>query len=540
MMQKISAESFSSPVVATFNCEDPAQNGILVGKTDAIFPKLPLRCTPMTKDLLLAIDVGTGSTRAALVSSSGGIAAFAAIEYSQIVPRFMWSQQRPRTWWDGVVRTVRDVLGQIREAADRIAGIASCGQMHGTVLIDEAGELVLEEVPLWNDKRTRALVDQFLNENDVAALRAVTGNPPTVAWPAFKLTWIKQNAPKSYASTRTFLAPKDYINFKLTGERRIDFCEASCSYMYDLRTNAWSHELLGILDLDPDKLPPLAAASELLGLVTREAAELTGLRAGTPVAVGAGDFPAALLGSGVTRAGQVCEITGTSTLVAMAVNRPNPEPEIANISCITGGWAAFAIVDATGDAIRWARSLFNDGERDYAELIGLAENVPATSEGLLFLPYLNGERIARKSNSRGQFFGLTSRHTIGHLNRAILEGVAFATSRQIDLFRQRGYRFDRILAAGGGAKSALWLRIKASVYNCPVVIPSEPECGVVGCAILAGVASGIFSDPETEASRLVRSVGEIQPDPEWTDRYGHAQRLFNDIYDDSERFWDRF
>jgi xylulokinase len=494
----------------------------------------------MTKDLLLAIDIGTGSARAALVTSSGIIAAFAAKEHSQIIPRFAWSQQRPRTWWDGVMLTVRTVLGQIPEAADRIAGIAACGQMHGTVLIDETGELVLEEVPLWNDKRTRALVDRFLHEYDAAGLRAATANPPTVAWPGFKLAWIKQNAPKSYAAARTFLAPKDYINFKLTGERRIDFCEASCSYMFDQRTGGWSDELLSRLDLDLDKLPPLGAASDLLGSVTREAAQLTGLRAGTPVAVGAGDFPAALLGAGVTRAGQGCEITGTSTLVAMAVDRPAPDPEVANLLCVTGGWAAFAIVDATGDAIRWARTLFNEGQGDYADLTALAENVPAMSAGLLFLPYLNGERIARKSNSRGQFFGLTSLHTIGHLNRAVLEGVAFAANRQVTLFRQKGYRFDRILAAGGGAKSSLWLRIKASIYNCPVVIPSEPECGVVGCAILAGVASGLFSDLETEASRQVRYVGEIEPNPEWEERYAAAQRLFDDIYDSSERFWDRF
>ncbi|HKM59207.1 MAG TPA: FGGY-family carbohydrate kinase, partial [Chthoniobacterales bacterium] len=227
------------------------------------------------------------------------------------------------------------------------------------------------------------------------------------------------------------------------------------------------------------------------------------------------------------------------TLVVATVDRPDPDPAIANLLCITGGWAAFAIVDATGDAIRWARTLFQGGESGYSDLIALAEDVPAVSEGVLFLPYLNGERIARKPNSRGQFFGLTSRHTVGHLNRAILEGVAFACNRQMRLFRQKGYRFDRVIAAGGGAKSSLWLRIKASIYNCPIVIPSEPECGVVGCAMLAGVASGLFADLEIEAARQVRYTGEIEPNPEWTERYAAAQRLFDDIYESSERFWDR-
>jgi xylulokinase len=493
----------------------------------------------MTKDLLLAIDIGTGSTRAAVVTDSGTIVAFASREHEQSVPRFAWSQQRPRTWWDGVVLTIRSVFQKIPAAADRIAGIAVCGQMHGIVLIDQTGDIVLEEAPLWNDKRTRELVRRFLQEHDVDALWPATANPPTVAWPGFKLAWIKRNAPKIYDAARTFLAPKDYINFMLTGERRIDFCEASCSYMFDIRTRAWSTELLRILDLDPEKLPPLGAASDLLGSVTNTAAKLTGLRAGTPVAVGAGDFPAALLGSGVTGPGLAREITGTSTLVAVHADRPAFDSAISNLSCITGGWAPFMIVDAAGDAIRWARTLFHGSERDYDGLIAHAGNVPAGSEGLLFLPYLNGERIAQQPDSRAQFFGLTSRHGVGHLNRAILEGVAFASNRQIAVLKEKGYRFDRIVAAGGGAKSSLWLRIKASIYNCSIMIPAEPECGVVGCAMLAGVASGLFADLESQVSKRIRYAGEIVPEPDWRERYAKGQLLFNDIYESSERFWDR-
>jgi len=494
----------------------------------------------MTKDLLLAIDIGTGSARAALVSLSGSILAFAAKEYEQIVPRFAWSQQRPQTWWDGVVFVIRQVLEAAPEAAERIGGIAACGQMHGTVLIDEYGELVVEEVPLWNDKRTRELVARFQRDHDANALRPATANPPAVAWPAFKLAWIKENAPKAYNAARTFLTPKDYVNFKLTGERRIDFCEASCSYMFDIRTRDWSKELLRILDLDADKLPPLGAASDMLGKITHEAAQMTGLREGTPVAIGAGDFPAALLGSGVTRPGQVSEITGTSTLVAVVSDWPAVDPSIANLFCVTGNWAAFTIVDATGDSIRWARSLFQSAGRDYDSLGALADNVPAGSEGLLFLPFLNGERFARKANSRAQFFGLTSRHTAGHLHRAILEGVGFASKRLIESMKTKGYQFNRIIAAGGGAKSRLWLEIKASIYNCPIVIPAEPECGVVGCAMLAGAASGAYSDLDDTIRRQIRYAGEILPNKEWSERYEKTQKLFNDLYESSERFWDRF
>jgi xylulokinase len=494
----------------------------------------------MTKDLLLAIDVGTGSARVALVSHSGKMVAFAAKEHHQIIPRFGWSQQRPRSWWEGVVFGIRRVIEEVPEAADRIAGIAACGQMHATVLIDDTGELALEEVPLWNDKRTRELVVRFIQEHDPDTLFPMTANPATVAWPAFKLAWIKQNAPKAYEATRTFLTPKDYINFKLTGERKIDFCEASCSYLFDIESRVWSMKILRLLDLDPDKLPSLGTASELLGLVTKEAAELTGLRAGTPVAVGAGDFPAALLGAGVTNPGVGCDITGTSTLIAVLSNRPRLDPLISNLRCITEAWAAFTIVDAAGDAMRWARMLFHDTERGYEEIISMAERVPAGSDQLLFLPYLNAERLARKANSRAQFFGLTSDHGVAHLHRAVMEGVGFASKRNIELMKVRGYRFDRLVAAGGGAKSRLWLEIKASIYHCPILVPSEPECGVVGCGMLAGCAAGLFSNLETVISQQVRYDREIDPNPAWTDRYAKMQLLFDDLYESSEQFWDRF
>ena len=494
----------------------------------------------MNKDLLLAIDVGTGSARAALVTETGKILAFAAREYDQIVPHFGWSQQSPRTWWQGVVFSIRRVVAEVAHGADRIAGIAACGQMHATVLIDGAGELALEEVPLWNDKRTRELVNRFLQENDADALFPITANPPTVAWPAFKLAWIKQNEPKAYEAARTFLTPKDYINFKLTGERRTDFCEASCSYMFDVRSRAWSSNILGILGLDPDKLPLLSLASELLGGVTKEASQITGLRAGTPVAVGAGDFPMALLGSGVTRSGMGCDITGTSTLITLLAEEPALDPIISNLQCVLGGWAAFTIVDAGGDAMRWARSVFHDRPYSYNEIVSLAESVPAGSEQLLFLPYLNGERLARKSNSRAQIFGLTSGHSAAHLHRAVMEGVAFAARRNIEVMKSRGSRFDRMIAAGGGAKSRLWLEIKASIYNCPILIPSEPECGVLGCAMIAGFAAGLFSNLEAVVSQQIRYDSEIVPNPAWSERYEKMRSLFNSLYESSEQFWDRF
>ena len=526
-------------ILGDFRLAPPEFQSIEFGNVDRWFPWLrSLR--QMKKDLLLAFDVGTSSVRAALVSETGKILAFAAKELEQVIPQFGWSQQSPRAWWEGLVFSVRRVLEKVANGADRVAGIAGCGQMHGVVLVDDAGELVLEEAPIWNDKRTRELVARFCAEQDTKALLPIVGNPATVAWPAFKLAWIKQNLPKIYDAARTVLMPKDYINFKLTGERRFDVTEASSSYLFDIRTGGWSEKVLKALELDPAKLPLIAEATAVLGVVTREAAESTGLRAGTPVVVGAGDFPVALMGSGVTSPGTGCDITGTSTVITILSEQPAADPILSNVRGIIGGWAAFTILDASGDAMRWARRTFHQHEPyTYEQMISLAEGVPAGADNLLFLPYLNGERLAYQPNSRAQFFGLTSRHTVAHLYRAAMEGVAFASNRNIDLMKSRGYRLDRMVSAAGGARTRLWLEIKASIYNTTILVPSEPECGVLGCAMLAGFATGFFSSLESARADLVRYEGEVHPNPRWTERYQKLQSVFDDLYRSSEKFWDR-
>src|SRR6202035_5284114 len=216
----------------------------------------------MKKDLLLAIDVGTGSVRAALITVTGETVAFSAREHDQIVPQFGWAEQRPESWWEGAVVSVRTVLAMVDQGPERVAGVAACGQMHGTVLIDDDGHLVLHRVPLWNDKRTREIVEEFQRTHDTKSMLRIVGNPPTVAFAAFKLMWIKRYEPKAYAAARTLLMPKDYINFRLTGARAIDLSEASCNYLLDIRTGTWSEEIVDLAELDRTMLPPLKSASE--------------------------------------------------------------------------------------------------------------------------------------------------------------------------------------------------------------------------------------------------------------------------------------
>jgi xylulokinase len=270
----------------------------------------------------LAIDVGTGSVRAALVDSRGTIRSLAAREHEQIVPRYGWSEQRPADWWTGAVRAIREVLASVPGAAANIAAVCACGQMHGTVLIDADGELTRETAPLWNDKRNLAQIEAFRKQHDASSYLARTANPATPAWPGFKLQWIKRHEPEAYERASTVFMPKDYVNFRLTGERACDWNDASTTFLMDPLTRTWSQTMLDALGLDGRKLPAIRAPLDLLGSVTKSAAAVTGLREGTPVLVGGADYPVSVLGSGVYAPGLASDITGTSSIITVIADTP--------------------------------------------------------------------------------------------------------------------------------------------------------------------------------------------------------------------------
>jgi xylulokinase len=492
---------------------------------------------PATKDLLLAIDVGTGSVRAALVNLQGEIVGFHAAEHDQQVPHFGWSQQRPSDWWNGVVLCIRSVLQKTEAAPQRIAAVACCGQMHGTVLLDQSGVPVVDYAPLWNDKRTRAVLDQFLQKHDQEKLLPVTGNPAATAWPAFKLLWFKQEHPEVYRHTAAVLIVKDFINFKLTGKQAIDHPEASTTYLYDVEKRSWSGPVIDLLELNRGLLPEIRTPSERVGSISQECSGQTGLLSGTPVAVGAGDFPVTLLGSGVSPVGVGSDSTGTSTLLTLQTEKPVLHPIISNVAGVDRGWSAFTILDAGGDAMRWARRAFHDNELSYDALVKLAGAVAPGSDGLLFLPYLNGERLGPRTNARAQFFGLTYGHGTGHLHRAVMEGVAFASRRNLSIMEQSGNPLNYMIASGGGAKTRLWLEIKASIYRTPIRTTKHQESSILGCAMIAGTAVGIYPSLAEASKQLIQLDEEIVPNPDWVPRYEELGELFNEIYEDAGPYY---
>lgn len=487
----------------------------------------------------VAIDIGTGSTRAALMSPDGKVLFVAAREYRQIVPAFGWSEQRPQDWWDAAKACLREVTDHARSEGHAIAAVCACGQMHGTVLVDADGNPVRDAVPLWNDKRTLDHVRDFEAKETLSDWLQLTANPPTPAWPAFKLQWLRDHDPEAFGRTATVMMPKDFVNLRLTGERAMDWTDAACSFLVDAATGAWSQAVFDRLDLDMSMMAPIRLPSEILGRVTAEAATATGLLEGTPVLVGGGDYPVALLGSGVCRPGLASEVAGTSSIVTLVTETPVLDPEISNVGTPEGNWGAFVLLEAGGDSARWARRAFHDDAIGYAETLAMAEAAPAGSQALFFLPYLVGERLGEHRNSRAQFFGLSARHGLPQMHRAVLEGVGFAVKRHLDVMeRATGTVPEVLIASGGGAKADLWLRIKASIYQKTILIPEEAECGLVGCAILAAVATGADRTLEEASTRIVRHSREVRPDPRSAETYARMQPIFDRLYGAAQEFYD--
>ncbi|MGA0543068.1 xylulokinase [Neotabrizicola sp. VNH66] len=461
--------------------------------------------------MLLALDIGTGSVRAGLVDGRGRVLARAARSHATHLPRHGWVEQAPADWWAGTVAVVRQVLA---ETGRTVSAVVACGQMHAPVLLDRSGAVVQARVPLWNDKRAAA---------EVAALQAqpLPGavNPPTTAWPGIKLNWLARHDPAALARAATLLMPKDYINFRLTGARAMDWSEAGSSFLSDPAARNWSPVMAARLQVPEALLPPLLRSDLVLGPVTDAAAAETGLPAGTPVLVGAGDFPCALLGAGLSEPGEVCDVTGTSFLLTRVVAEPVRHPQVMNVALPLRHWGAFAVVDAAGDAVRWAARSLDRDRSGLEALTAEATAVAPGSDGLMFLPYLTGERLGAGVASKAGFVGLTAGHGPAHLQRAVLEGVVLAMAEAFAPVIAATGPPDRIIATAGGARSAVWLQIKADVFGVPVIPTEEAECGLIGAAVLGHAALGRFASPEEAARAMVRHRPPVLPRPEHRPRH---------------------
>jgi xylulokinase len=478
----------------------------------------------------IGIDSSTTATKALLMDDQGAVVAIGRSEYDFETPRPLWSEQSPHLWWDATVIAIRDAIAQAGIDGDAVAGIGLTGQMHGLVLLDNDGE-VLRPAILWNDQRTQAECDEIRERVGPEELIAITGNDALTGFTAPKILWVRNNEADVFARVSHVLLPKDYVRFRLTDTYAVDRAGGSGTILFDLAARDWSSDVLRALGIPAEWLPPTFEGPEVTGLVTDQAAALTGLRPGTPVMAGGGDQAANGVGVGAIAPGVVAMSVGTSGVVFAAADHPIIEPAgrlHAFCHAVPGMWHLMGVMLSAAGSYKWFKEAFAP-DLTYDELNDAAAEVPAGSEGLVFLPYLTGERTPHPDPlARGAFIGLTVRHGLGHMARAVMEGVAFGLRDSVELMAAE-MELGEVRVSGGGASSDLWLRIIADVIGLPVRVVGTAESAAHGAAILAAVGAESF-DSVAEACEAAVELGEItEPGADagiYTDVYG----VYRDLY----------
>ncbi len=484
-------------------------------------------------EYVLGIDVSTTGVKALLVDASGAVIGTATTDLALSTPRPLWSEQDPLDWWNGTVASIRQVLAQSGVGGDQVVALGLTGQMHGLTLLDEHGN-VLRPAILWNDQRTAAQCDQIRARLGKQRLIEITGNDALTGFTAPKILWVRSHEPGVYARVRHVLLPKDYVRFRLTGAYATDRADGAGMLLFDIRTRDWSPEVLRALEIPPEWLPTTYEGPEVTSTLHAEAAAQTGLRAGTPVVGGGGDQAAQAVGVGAIEPGIVALTLGTSGVVFASTAEPFVEPEgrlHAFCHAVPGRWHLMGVMLSAAGSLRWYRDTFAPGA-SYDSLTDAAGRVPAGCEGLLFLPYLTGERTPYPDPlARGAFVGLTVRHTAPHLTRAVLEGVAFGLRDSFELMKSAGLAaIDQVRVSGGGARSPLWRQILADVLEVELVTVNTTEGAAYGAALLAGVGAGIWPDVGVACGQTIHLTGSTQPQPKAVARYAALYAQYRRLY----------
>jgi len=484
--------------------------------------------------LILAHDLGTTGDKATLFDRDGRVAATAFAAYPTSFARPNWAEQDPAHWQEALVAATRQLLAEARVPAEEVAVVSFSGHMNGALVVDEAGT-PLRPAILWADQRAAAQAEFIRQRCGDEETYRLTGNRISPAYTAAKLLWIKDNQPGIYRRIHKPVQAKDYAAFLLTGVLATDFSDASLTQLFDLGERCWAGPLLDRLELDPALLPPVFPSAHVIGGVTKAAAEATGLRPGTPVVIGGGDGACATVGAGAVRTGDSYNYLGSSAWLALATDRPllDPKQRTFNLCHLDPTLnVALGAMQAAGAAFDWFGRLLaavGQSEPDYQALDDAAAPVPAGSRGLLFLPYLLGERSPHWNPlARGAFVGLSMAHGRAEMARAVMEGVAFNLRHILDILRGQGAEATAMRLIGGGGKSALWRRILAGVYGLPVEqIGLSAQATSLGAAIAGGVGVGLF--PAYTIARSLAPVAALQP-PDLQASYQAIYPLFEQTY----------
>jgi len=468
---------------------------------------------------VLGIDVGTGGTRALIIDEQGRVVASATEEHEPFAsPKIGWAEQRPEDWWRATGIAVKSALAKAKLSGDAIACVGFSGQMHGAVMLDEKMQVVRPAL-IWCDQRTEKQSRDLADKIGESKLIQLTCNPPLTNFTLTKFLWTRENEPQNWVRVRHVMLPKDYVRFRLSGERAIDMADASGTLLLDVTNRRWSREVLDATGIDERILPSLHESPDVCGQVSVEGAAATGLKPGTPVVAGAGDQAAGATGMGIVRPGAVSATIGTSGVVFAATDRPALDPRgRLHTFChaIPGRWHVMGVTQAAGLSLRWFRDQFgagtNDGRDPYERLSDEAAKVPAGSEGALWAPYLMGERTPHLDpNARGALVGLSASHTRAHVIRAIMEGVAFSLRDTFTIFDEMRVPVSNVRLGGGGARSELWRQIQADVYGRDVEIVEAEEGAAYGAAILAGVGVKMWPSVDAACDSVVRVAKRVKP-----------------------------
>jgi xylulokinase len=464
--------------------------------------------------MFLGIDVGTGGTRAVLVDRTGRVVASCAAEHAAIRSEHIgWAEQDPADWWRAAKEAIAGVMAMSESAGSEIEAVGLTGQMHGCVMLDENGE-VLRPALIWADQRTQPECDWLTAKIGFERLIELTCNPALPNFTLTKLLWVREHQPEIFARIAHVLCPKDYVRYKLTGEFAMDMQEASGTLLLDVTNRRWSADMCELAGIPMAWLPRLFEGPEICAEINKAGAGVTGLAAGTPVAAGAGDQGAGAVGMGILAPGSVSATIGTSGVVFAATDAPTKD-RLGRLHTFChaapGVWHVMGVTNGAGLSLRWLRDTFAPGA-SYDELSAEAATVPAGSDGMLWAPYLFGERTPHlDANARAAFVGITASHTRGHFVRAVMEGVAYSLKDTFSLFAELGIPVRSIRLGGGGAHGRLWQQIQADVYGQPVELLEAEEGGAFGAALLAGVGVGAWDSVEAACAATVRVAEVIEP-----------------------------
>src|SRR3989440_12678682 len=421
----------------------------------------------------LGIDVGTGGTRALLIDAEGRVTASSTVEHVPFAsPQTGWAEQDPRDWWRAATLAIRDVLAKSEIPPEELKAVGFSGQMHGAVLLDEHDEVLRPSI-IWCDQRTSAQCVAITEKIGAMRLIDLTCNPALTGFTLPKLLWVRELEPELWRQARSVLLPKDYARLRLTGDKATDVADASGTLLFDVAGRKWSHAMLAATEIDEALLPRVYESPEVTGVISSAGAAATGLGEGTPVVAGGGDQAAGAVGMGIVRPGSVSATIGTSGVVFAASDKPALDPKgRVHTFChaVPGRWHVMGVTQGAGLSLRWFRDQFGvgavDGRDPYEQLTAEAAHIPPTANGLIWTPYLMGERTPHLDpHTRAALVGLTASHTRAHVVRAILEGVVFSLRVTFEIFKEMNVALEEIRLGGGGARPKLWRQIQADVYG---------------------------------------------------------------------------